>query len=94
LAFVLLHKLREAMAEEVQGRVVGGRGKVAEVDGGDFGGYAKPANQKEYRRDRRDTRNQNGKWKVVVVVRERGGNSVPAIWNGKPSRRFHPRSYR
>ncbi len=33
-AFVLLHKLREAMAEEMKGRVVGGKGKVAEVDGG------------------------------------------------------------
>src|SRR4051794_41823293 len=55
-AFVLLHKLREAMAEEMRGRVVGGEGKVAEVDGGYFGGYVKPANQKEYRRDRRYTR--------------------------------------
>src|SRR5665213_2001021 len=27
-AFVLLHKLREAMAEELKGRVVGGEGKV------------------------------------------------------------------
>jgi transposase-like protein len=33
-AFVLLHKLREAMAEELRDRVVGGEGKVAEVDGG------------------------------------------------------------
>src|SRR3954471_17490488 len=79
-AFVLLHKLREATAEEIRGRVVGGEGKVAEVDGGYFGGYVKPANQKEYRRDRRYTRNQNGKRKVVVVVRERGGNSIPAVF--------------
>ena len=46
-AFVLLHKLREAMAEELKGRVVGGEGKVAEVDGGYFGGYVKPANHRE-----------------------------------------------
>lgn len=46
-AFVLLHKLREAMAEEMKGRVGGGEGKVAEVDGGYFGGYIKPANLKE-----------------------------------------------
>jgi transposase-like protein len=39
-AFVLLHKLREAMAEEMRGRVVGDDGRVAEVDGGYFGGYA------------------------------------------------------
>ena len=82
-AFVFLHKLREAMAEEMKGRVVGGEGKVAEVDGRYFGGYVKPANQKEYRRDRRYHRNQNGKRKVVVVVRERGGNSVPAVFGSE-----------
>jgi hypothetical protein len=59
--FLLLHKIREAVAQEMKGRVVGGEGKVAEVDGGYFGGYVKPANQKEYRRDRRYARNQNGK---------------------------------
>jgi ISXO2-like transposase domain/Predicted 3'-5' exonuclease related to the exonuclease domain of PolB len=79
-AFVLLHKLREAMAEEMKGRVVGGEGKQAEIDGGYFGGYVKPANQKEHRRDRRYAHNQNGKRKVVVIVRERGGNSVPAVF--------------
>ena len=52
-AFVLLHKLREAMAAELRGRVIGGEGKVAEVDGGYFGGYVKPANLRENRRDRR-----------------------------------------
>jgi transposase-like protein len=82
-AFVLLHKLREAMAEELKGRVIGGEGKVAEVDGGYFGGYIKPANLKENRRDRRFARNQNGKRKVVVIVRERGGNSVPAVFKSE-----------
>src|SRR3954470_5055846 len=52
-AFVLLHKLREAMAEEMKGRVVGGDGKVAELDTGYFGGYLKPANLKQDRVDRR-----------------------------------------
>lgn len=82
-AFVLLHKLREAMAEELKGRTVGGDGKVCEVDGGYFGGYVKPANLKENRRDRRLLRNQTGKRKVVVVVRERGGNSVPAVFKSE-----------
>ena len=44
-------------------------------------GIVKPSNQKKYRRDRRLARNQNGKRKVVVVIRERGGNSVPAVCN-------------
>ncbi len=52
-AFVLFHKLREAMADELKDRMIGGEGKVAEVDGGYFGGYVKPANLKENRRDRR-----------------------------------------
>ena len=79
-AFVLLHKLREAMAEELKGRVIGGEGKEAEIDGGYFGGYIKPANLKEDRIDRRFACNQNGKRKVVVIIRERGGNSVPAVF--------------
>ena len=37
----------------MSGRVVGGEGKIAEVDGGYFGGYIKPANSVENRRDRR-----------------------------------------
>ena len=82
-AFVLRHKLREAMAEEMKGRVVGGEGKVAEVDVGYFGGYIKPANLKEDRIDRRFAKNQNGKRKVVVIVRERGGNSVPAVFGSE-----------
>lgn len=82
-AFVLAHKLREAMAEEMKGRTIGGDGKVAEVDGGYFGGYVKPANFKEQRRDRRLARNQSGKRRVVVVVRERNGNSLPAVFKSE-----------
>lgn len=79
-AFVLCHKLREAMAEELKGRVVGGNGKTAEIDGGYFGGYVKPGNRKENRRDRRLAVNQNGKRQAVVIVRERDGHSVPAVF--------------
>jgi len=79
-AFVLLHKLREAMAAELKGRIVGGEGKVAEVDGGYFGGYVRPANIREHRKDRRYSEHQSGKRKAVVVIRERGGNTVPAVF--------------
>jgi transposase-like protein len=78
-AFVLCHKFREAMAEEMKGRMVEGEGKVAGVDGGYFGGYVKPANLRENRVDRRLARNQTGKRKVVIV-RERNGASVPAVF--------------
>ncbi len=82
-AFVLLHKLREAMAEELKGRMLGGDGKVVEADGGYFGGYVKPANFRENRRDRRLARYQTGKRKVVVVVRERDGSSLPAVFRSE-----------
>jgi transposase-like protein len=82
-AFVLAHKLREAMAEELRGRTLGGNGKVAEVDGGYFGGYVKPANRKKNRVDRRLSYNQSGKRKVVVVIREREGNSLPAVFKSE-----------
>ena len=79
-AFVLLHKLREAMAEELRGRKLGGEGVIAEIDGGFFGGYVKPANHRENRRDRRLARNQNGKRKAVIIIRERNGRSLPAVF--------------
>jgi len=82
-AFVLAHKLREAMASELKGMTVGGPGKIVETDGGYFGGYIKPANYKENRRDRRLAKNQNGKRQVVVVVREREGRTIPAVFKSE-----------
>ncbi|MGO9173564.1 MAG: IS1595 family transposase [Rhodomicrobium sp.] len=82
-AFVPLHKLREAMAGELKDRIIGGDGKTAEVDGGFFGGYVKPANRKEDRVDLRLASNQNGKRQCVVIVRERNGNSVPAVFKSE-----------
>jgi transposase-like protein len=82
-AFVLGHKMREAMAAELKGRMMGGEGKVAEVDGGYFGGYVQPANLKEHRVDRRTRLAQNGKRKVVVIIRERGGASLPAVFKSE-----------
>jgi len=82
-AFVLAHKLREAMASELKGMQIGGSGETVEVDGGYFGGYVKPANHKENRRDRRLAKNQNGKRRVVVIARERGGRSLPAVFKAE-----------
>jgi transposase-like protein len=79
-AFVLAHKIREAMSTEVRKSEVGGDGKRAEVDGGYFGGYVKPANRRENRRDRRLRANLSGKRKVVVVIRERGGKTLPGVF--------------
>src|SRR6266852_3689598 len=82
-AFVLCHKLREGMATELKGRVIGGEGKEAEIDGGYFGGYVKPANMKERRADRRFSEHQSGKRKAVIVIRERNGNTLPAVFRSE-----------
>ena len=79
-AFVLSHKIREAVASEMKGAHVGGEGKIAEVDGAYFGGYIKPANHVENRRDRRLAINQNGKRRVVVAIRERDGRTVTQVF--------------
>ncbi len=61
----------------MRGSKPGGVGKTVEVNGGYFGGYIKPANHKENRVDRRLLRNQNGKRKCVVVIRQRDGRTMP-----------------
>jgi len=56
---------------------------TVEVDGGYFGGYVKPANYKTNRRDRRRVVNQTGKRRVVVVMRERNGRSLPFVFKSE-----------
>lgn len=73
-AYVLAHKLREAMALEMRGRQLDG---IVEIDGAYFGGYVKPENRKEDRKDRRLVANRSGKRQCVVIMRERNGRSLP-----------------
>jgi hypothetical protein len=83
-SFVLAHKMREAMAAEVKGVLrIGGEGRKAEIDGGFFGGYVKPANLRENRRDRRLRQNQSGKRQCVVVIRERDGVTLPGVFRSE-----------
>lgn len=79
-AFVLAHKLREAVAAESKDKTVAGE---VEIDGGYFGGYVKPANYKDNRRDRRLAINQSGKRRVVVVMRERKGRTLPFVFKSE-----------
>ena len=70
-AFVLAHKLPEAMATEVHtGEVLEGH---VEIYGPYFGGHIRPENAKKDRKDRRLKRHQTGKRRVVIALRERGG---------------------
>src|SRR5262245_57639413 len=79
-AFVMAHKIREAMAAEANGATVSGE---VEVDGAYFGGHVRPANNKVNRRDRRLAQNQTGKRRVVVIMRERGGRTLPFVFKSE-----------
>lgn len=79
-AFVLSHKLREAMGAESASRKLQGE---VEVDGAYFGGHVKPENRKEDRKDRRLAMNQTGKRLVVVVMRERQGKTLPFVFKSE-----------
>ncbi|TPG15634.1 IS1595 family transposase [Sphingomonas oligophenolica] len=79
-AFVLSHKLREAMALEDAGQRLSG---TVEVDGAYFGGYVKPANRKADRVDRRTLLAQNGKRQSVIVIRQRGGDMLTFVGKGE-----------
>lgn len=75
-AFVLAHKLREAIASEIKGETLSG---TVEVDGAYFGGHVKPSNLKVNRIDRRLAENQTGKRRVVVVARQRDGRTITTV---------------
>ena len=60
-----------------------------EMDGGWFGGYIKPENQKINRVDRRLKENQTGKRRVVVGLRERGegGRTIVGVFDSEDQAR-------
>ena len=81
-AFVLTHKLREAMTAETAKHEISGD---VEIDGAYFGGYVKPTNYKADRIDRRLSENQTGKRQAVVIMRERAadGQTVPHVFKSE-----------
>lgn len=75
-AFVMLHKVREAIK---LARDEGALSGSVAVDGAYFGGYVKPANNKNDRKDRRLTANQSGKRQSVIVAREADGRTITHV---------------
>lgn len=75
-AFVLAHKLREAIESEKRDVSLSG---TVEVDGAYFAGHVKPKNEAAERVDRRLAEEQTGKRRVVIVMRERGGRTLPFV---------------
>src|SRR5713226_5325849 len=80
-AFVLAHKLREAIEDEQRKAKLTGE---SEIDGAYFGGHVKPKNEVAERVDRRTAEEQTGKRQVVVVMRQRKGRTLPFVF-GKES---------
>lgn len=75
-AFVLSHKIREALASETKSLDLDGE---VEIDGAYFGGHIRPANRIEDRIDRRLAQFQTGTRRVVVALRERFGRTLPFV---------------
>lgn len=75
-AFVLLHKVREAIG---LARSEGALSGDIEVDGAYFGGYVKPANERKDRKDRRKKIHQSGKRQVVIAIREKKGRTLTFV---------------
>ena len=76
-AFVLAHKLREAIGSQVHAET-DLTGEV-EIDGVYIGTGPKQANRKADRVDRRLAAEQTGKRQVVAVARERWGRTLPFV---------------
>ncbi len=75
-AWVMAHKLREALALETYLAKLDGH---VEIDGAYFGGTIRPENRKEDRIDRRLVAHQTGTRRVVIALRKRGGRTLPFI---------------
>jgi len=75
-AFVLAHKIREALSTETKDASLSGE---VEVDGAYFGGHIRPANLAVNRIDRRLAEYQTGKRRVVVAFRQRKGHTVTQV---------------
>jgi transposase-like protein len=75
-AFVLMTKLREAIASERVALTLDG---TVEIDGCYIGGHRRKENRKADRKDARLVENQTGKRRCVLVLRQRSGRTVTAV---------------
>ena len=75
-AWVLCHKLREALADETDHARLSGE---VEIDGCYVGGKVRRANYKADRKDKRKLGNRSARRRVVIALRERGGRTLPFV---------------
>jgi len=78
-AWVLAHKIRQALADESANATLAGE---VEIDGMHTGGKIRPANLKENRIDRR--RAQNDARRVVIALRARKGRTRTFVGKHEP----------
>ena len=74
--WVLVHKIREAMAAESADLTLNG---IVEIDGAWFSGHVRPENEAKDRVDRRLKEYQTGKRRSVVVAREKKGRTRTVV---------------
>jgi len=75
-AFVLVHKIRESIFQHRDMTPLEGE---VEIDGGYFGGYLRPKNEKKDRIDRRLVENKTGTKRCIMVLRQRGEEGQGAV---------------
>ena len=75
-AWVLAHKLREALAAETANEILDDE---VEIDGAYFGGHVRQENRKDDRKDRRESVNKSDRRRVVIALRERGGRTLSFV---------------
>lgn len=75
-AFVLAHKIREALARETEGLVLEG---TVEIDGAYVGVHVRPANARTDRVDRRLKEHRAGDRRSVVALRQRDGRTLTSV---------------
>ncbi len=89
-AFVLAHKIREAMASETAGLKLSGE---VEIDGQYHGGHVRPANKVEDRVDRCLAKHQTGTRRVVVAMRQRKGRTLTFVVRNEADGVFYANQY-
>ena len=76
-AFVLIHKLREAIGAETASLTLSG---TVEVDGAFVGGHVRPTNRSLDRVDRRLRENRRADRRSIIALRERGGRILTDVF--------------
>jgi transposase-like protein len=79
-AFVLAHKIREALASETEGLVLGG---TVEIDGAYVGGHLRPANARTDRVDRRLRVHRGEDRRSVIAIRQRDGRTLTDVFKNE-----------